>query len=386
MYIQREAQILMEQILKQPKVLLILGARQVGKTTMVKHVLAGRNNLFFNLDIESDWTRLEAVASLPPKDAMLALGDPDFLVIDEAQRKAETGRIVKGWFDAGLSNKIILLGSSSLNLLNQAAESLTGRNNKIFLSPLLFREVVCSQSWYSAEFSLKQMAEKFSSQIQTLLLQSIVFGNYPESVTSKDKQGFLLNLSSDYLMKDVLQMGLVKDPNLLRKLLMLLALQTGSMVSVNELAVKMGISRTTVERYLDLLERTFVIFRLSAYSTNPRKEISKSQKIFFWDTGIRNALINDFSENATRSDIGRLWENWVVAEFAKQNLLSGNRKNLYFWRSRAGSEVDLIVKDGDSLEAYEIKWSRDQADTRAFSNQYGIKPRIINRNDPFVEL
>ncbi len=386
MYIKREAQILMDQILKQPKVLLILGARQIGKTTMVKHVLAGKNVLFFNLDIESDWTRLEAVASLPPKDALLALGDPDFLVIDEAQRKTETSRIVKGWFDAGLSNKIILLGSSSLNLLNQTAESLTGRNDKIFLPPLLFREVVSAQSWYSSEFSYKQIAEKFSSQVQTLLLQSMVFGNYPESVTSKDKQGFLLNLSSDYLMKDVLQMGLVKDPNLLRKLLMLLAFQTGSMVSVNELAVKAGISRATVERYLDLLERTFVIFRLFAYSTNPRKEISKSQKIFFWDTGIRNALINNFSETALRSDIGQLWENWVVAEFAKQNILSGNRKNLYFWRSRAGSEVDLVVKEGSLLEAYEIKWSRSQADTRAFSNQYSVKPRIINHEDPFVEL
>lgn len=386
MYIQREAQNSMERILKQPKVLLILGARQVGKTTMVKHVLAGKNSLFLNLDIESDWSRLEAVASLPPKDAMLVLGNPDFLIIDEAQRKPETGRIVKGWFDAGLSNRIILLGSSSLNLLNQAAESLTGRNDKIFLPPLLFRESIGSQIWYSSEFSFKQIAENFSGQVQALLLQSMVYGNYPESAISKDKQGFLLNLSSDYLMKDVLQMGLVKDPNLLRKLLMLLAFQAGSMVSVNELAVKTGISRATVERYLDLLEQTFVIFRLPAYSTNPRKEISKSQKIFFWDTGIRNALINDFSENVMRSDIGQLWENWVVAEFAKQNLLSGNRKNLYFWRSRTGSEVDLIVKDGNSLEAYEIKWTRDQADTRAFFNQYAVKPCVINRSNPFVEL
>jgi len=386
MYINREAEELLRKKLIEPKALLILGARQVGKTTLVKHVLAGSRNVFLNLDIESDWSRLRAAATLPPADAMVTFGNPDVLVVDEAQRKTETGRIVKGWFDADVRVKIVLLGSSSLDLLDQAAESLTGRNIKINLPPLLFREVVAAQSWFSKVFSYPDIAEKFSGQVQTLLMQNLAYGNYPEAVISEDKRGYLLNLTSDYLLKDVLQMGLVKDPNMIRKLLMLLAHQAGSVVSVNELSVKIGISRATVERYLDLLERTFVVFRLPAYSTNPRKEISKSQKIYFWDTGIRNALINEFSDNPLRSDIGSLWENWVVAEFAKQNLLYGNRKNLYFWRSRAGAEVDLVVKDEDGIVAYEIKWTRDQVDGRAFYNQYGVKPRVVNRSNPFVEI
>lgn len=385
-YIQRDAQGYLEKMLRSSKVVMVLGARQVGKTTLVQQTLKSRNALFLNLDIEVEKQRFLASATLPPQDAILSFGNPDILVVDEAQRVPETGRIVKGWYDARVPVKLVLLGSSSLNLLDQSAESLTGRNVKLFLTPLLFGEILTSQSWYSPVFVLDQLQEQFPNQIKTLLLQTLIFGSYPEAVTTADKPQYLTNLVSDYLLKDILQLGLIKTPDMIRRLLLLLAYQVGSEVSVNEVANSLNISRVTVERYLDLLERTFVIFKLPAFSTNPRKEISKNCKIFFWDTGVRNALLNDLVVNPLRSDIGKLWENFVVAEFAKQNLLSGSRKNLYFWRSRSGSEIDLVIKEGEGVKAYEIKWSGKKVATRAFSQRYGVAVEIINSNRPIIKL
>ena len=213
-------------------------------------------------------------------------------------------------------------------------------------------------------------------------MASVVFGNYP--VTVADKEPFLLNLTSDYLLKDILQLGLIKEPDIIKRLLLNLAYQIGSEVSVNELSRSMGISRITIERYLNLLTETYVIFSLPAWSTNKRKEISKSRKIFFWDTGIRNALIKEFSLNPERADIGLLWENWVVAEFAKKNLLEGQRQNLYFWRGRSGGEVDLVITKGSAMGAFEIKWKSQKRNFSAFENQYGVKVKIITNAAPLV--
>ena len=384
-YIQRKAEIYLQKDLSTTKVVIVLGARQVGKTTLVQHILK-ENAVFLNLDIEVDKNRLMSASSLAPKEALKNFGNPKFLVIDEAQRLTDAGRIVKGWHDAQLPVKIILLGSSSLNLLNQTAESLTGRNVKIFLPPLIFEEILGAQSWYSPEFTKSALYQNFSNQIQETLIQTIVFGSYPEAIASDDKKGYLLNLVSDYLLKDVLQIGLVKTPDLIKNLLMLLAHQVGSEVSVSELASNLKTTRVTVDRYLDLLEQTFVIFRLPAFSTNSRKEIAKNQKIYFWDTGVRNALINEFSLNPLRGDIGALWENWVIAEFGKQNALIGKRKNLYFWRARTGGEVDLVIKDGAKINAYEIKWSKKSVSRQSFSLKYGAPVQLIDSSNPLIQI
>lgn len=387
MYILRKADKILAELAKAAKVLIILGARQVGKTTLVKHFLSDQKVVFLNLDIELDKSRLKAVSSLSPFDAIKALGDPEYLVIDEAQREVEAGRIVKGWYDAEAPTKMILLGSSSLNLLNQTAESLTGRNSKLFLPPLLFGEIVAFQSWYSARYSKQDLYNNFQAPLDSLLIQQLVFGSYPESVITGDKEIFLQNLAADYLLKDVLQIGLVKTPETVKRLLLLLAHQIGAEVSINELAVNLGVSRQTIERYLELLEQTFVIFRLSAFSTNPRKEINKSQKIYFWDTGVRNALLKEFSTNPMRSDIGALWENWVITEFAKQNLLAGQKWNLYFWRSRSGSEIDLVTKRGEELRAYEIKWNKERRLRKtAFEDMYKTPVKLITAAAPLVEI
>ena len=385
MYLKRSSEQTLQEILTGDKVGIILGARQVGKTTLVKHILADRSALFLNFDIEVDKARFQAAAALSPTDGLRSLGNPSVLVIDEAQRLPETSRIIKGWHDVQLPAKFLLLGSSSLDLLDQAAESLTGRNRKLVLPPLLFTETLGAQLWAGVDAEPDHLCRHFAPQLRACLMQRLAFGSYPEIVTTDDPVQLLRELSSDYLWKDVLQAGLVKTPNLIKRLLLLLAHQAGSEVSVSELATQLQMARPTVERYLDLLEQTFVIFRLPAFSTNPRKEITKSHKVFFWDTGIRNALLNIFSTEEFRPDIGSLWENWAIAEVAKQNALLGLPAELYFWRTRAQSEVDLVVKQGSLLRAFEIKWSSSRrVSGRAFLDAYGTKVEAMHADNPFV--
>jgi predicted AAA+ superfamily ATPase len=384
MYLKRQAEQPLKELLAGDKVGVILGARQVGKTTLVEHVLAGQPAVFLNFDVEVDKARFLAAAALSPSDALHSLGTPSVLVIDEAQRLPEASRIIKGWHDARMPAKFLLLGSSSLNLLDQAAESLTGRNRKLILPPLLFSETLGSQVWAGADAAPDHLCQHFAPQLRAFLMQRLAFGSYPEVVTSDHPVPLLRELSSDYLWKDVLQTGLVKTPDLIKRLLLLLAHQAGSEVSVNELATQLQMARPTVDRYLDLLEQTFVIFRLPSFSTNPRKEIAKSQKVFFWDTGIRNALLNAFSTDAFRPDIGALWENWVIAEVANRNALLGAPAELFFWRTRAQSEVDLVVKQGSGLRAFEVKWGTRRGASRAFRDAYGVEVEPIRPDNPFA--
>jgi len=382
MYIDRIAENKVKKLLKNPKVVILLGARQVGKTTLIEQVLKQHKSVILNLDVEVDKARLLGISHLSPENAMKNLENPELLVIDEAQRLPETARIVKGWFDSKVKTKIILLGSSSLNLLDQSAESLTGRNVKLFLPPLLFSEIINNQSWYSKELTTKILKENFNNQLETLIQEQIIYGSYPESVITSQKPQYLLNLVSDYLLKDVFQSTLIRSPEIVKKLLMLLAHQIGSEVSSTELANNLQVSRITIEKYIDLLEKSFVIFRFTAFSSNLRKEIVKSTKIFFWDTGVRNAILNDFNFSGFRNDIGLLWENWVIAEFAKKNLLEGQLKSLYFWRTRSGSEIDLVIKGNDIFKAYEIKWSKTKpSNGKAFTNRYKIPIEIITKEN-----
>ena len=384
MYIRRLAEESLKEILAGNKVGIILGARQVGKTTMVEHVLEGQSALFLNFDIEVDKARFKAASALSPVDGMVGLGNPAVLVIDEAQRLPETSRVIKGWFDRKIDVRFLLLGSSSLDLLDQSAESLTGRNRNLVLPPLIFSEALATQEWAGADSSTDRMREYFSPQLRAYLMLRMNFGSYPEVVTTDNPLRVLRELSSDYLWKDVLQTGMIKTPELIKRLLMLLAHQVGSEVSVNELANQLQMARATIERYLEILEQTFVIFRLTSFSTNPRKEIAKSRKIYFWDTGIRNAILNAFSVDEFRPDIGALWENWVIAEVAKRNLLLGSPAELFFWRTRSQAEVDLVVKEGRNLRGFEIKWSPGRIVGRAFRDAYGVAVEAIRADNPLA--
>lgn len=384
-YIPRLAEEKIERSINISKVLILLGARQVGKTTLLKRVLERYNGIIFNLDIEVDKARLLIAKDLSPTEAINSLGNPQIIAIDEAQRFPEISRIVKSWFDAGISTKFILSGSSSLNLLDQAAEALTGRNEKVFLTPFLFKELISIQSWFpsiTSSLSKPPSNNPMHAQVYSFMMQNLVYGSFPEAVTTENKMQYLLNLSADYLLKDIFQSGTIKNPDFVKRLLLLLAHQVGSEVSTSELASNLGVGRQTIEKYLDLLEQTFVVFRLGTYSTNLRKEVAKSKKIYFWDTGVRNAILKEFNVSEYRSDIGILWENWVIAEFAKYNAFCGNISDLYFWRSRDGAEVDLIVKSGEQLQAFEIKWSSSKTTgTNAFTSRYKVTPLIITKDN-----
>lgn len=383
-HISRIAEHQLRTILAGNKIGLILGARQVGKTTLVEHVTKRNKTLTLNFDVDTDKLRFIAISQLAPSDALVSLGQPEILILDEAQRLPETARIVKGWHDVNLPVRIVMLGSSSLELLSHATESLTGRNEKLCLPPLLFEETLQTQPWFAETYPRNVLLETFAAPLHSFLLERMAYGAYPEVVTTSTREHLLRNLAADYLWKDILQTGLVKTPDLIKRLLMLLAHQTGSEVSTHELATQLRMACTTVDRYIDLLEQCFVIFRLPAYSTNPRKEISKSKKIFFWDTGIRNALLNQFSTDELRPDLGSLWENWVIAEIAKRNLIESSPYELFFWRSRHSSEVDLVVTRGTELKAFEIKWRQQRIACRAFTDAYGIEPTLLSSANPFV--
>lgn len=386
MYIPRSASTLLRKLLLNRKIVLILGPRQIGKTTLVEPIVREQGGLLLNCDIRPDRARLLAAASLTPSEAISLLGAPKILAINEAQNVPEVGRIAKGWHDTEVPTTIILLGSSNLDLLDRAAEPLTGRNEEIYLPPVTFEEILSTESWFSKSLTAEQVHEHFADQIHTLLMRQMVFGSYPEAITTHDKEHYLLNLTSDYLLRDVLENGLVRSPRAIRDLLTMLAHQTGSEVSINELSNQLNLARNTIESYLALLERTYVIFRLRAFSANQRKEISKSSKIYFWDTGIRNALLKEFSLSPQRSDIGALFENWIVAEMAKRNVLDGDRNSLYFWRRTDGSEVDLIIKGTNRFDAYEIKWSSTnrKRGSHGFTRLYDTPIQVITKNNILV--
>lgn len=228
----------------------------------------------------------------------------------------------------------------------------------------------------------KLLKENMKNTIDSTIEEQMVFGSYPEAVSTSHKEEYLLNLTSDYLLKDIFQFSLIKSPETVKKLLTLLAYQVGSEISLLELATNLNISRITVEKYINLLKQSFVIFRLPAFNSNLRKEIVKSTKFFFWDTGVRNALLKDFNFSSLKQNIDRLWKNWVISEFAKKNLLEGNLNNLYFWRTMSGSEIDLIIKGTNTFKAYEIKWSKVRSiKNKAFTNRYKIPVNIITKEN-----
>lgn len=391
-FIPRLASTKLTKYLLNDKVIIILGARQVGKTTLVEQLVKGKKVTAFNLDFMADRQKFSSIASLEVDDAMNVLNYPEILVIDEAQNLPETGKIIKAWHDKKLPFKVILMGSSTLDLLDVTAEPLTGRNEKINLPPLLFNEVIQAQDWYPKLLNKQDSLSdsyigNFLPTWQKLMMERMVFGSYPEAITTADKKTYLGNLVNDYLFRDTLRHGLVSNQEQLLRLLQLLAHQVGNEVSINELSNTLGLSRPAIERSLDLLEKSFVIFHLSAFSRNPRNEIMGKKKYYFFDTGVRNELLREFSQSEVRPDIGALWENWVVAEIMKQQSLKGYKSNVEFWRNRNGSEVDLVIRENDQIWAYEIKWNKSKVGSgRSFFHEYGVKVQIINKDNALKTL
>lgn len=379
MYIKRLLEKDITVALDNHKVLFLLGARQVGKTTLIEKMRADRKGAFLNMDVDAHRLHLEDVATLEPLEAVRALGGEQILIIDEAQRVSEIGRICKGWYDMKVPTKIVLLGSSSINLLQIAAGDLTGRNEKLWLTPLLFQEILNEQKWFRDSANAATLHSRFSNPIHSLLMERLVFGSYPEAYLSPQPTKYLGNLLNDYLLKDIFITPLVRQPNEVRRLMIELAKSAGQTISILQFMTRLTLNRKTVERYLSLLEAIFVIFKVPAYATDPIKEVHRSFKYYFWDTGVKNALLNQWVVSESRSDMGVLWENWVLAEIFKQGRTFSRPEDMFFWQSRNGSTVDLIVQQGETLHPFDIRWDTyGYHPSSAFTKAYGIPPKLIH--------
>lgn len=326
---------------KSKKVIILLGARQVGKTTLLKSLFNASDSVLWLNGDELDVQNL--FASLSAQRFKAYLGNKKILVIDEAQRIADIGLRLKLIADSIPDIQVFATGSSSFDLANRVNEPLTGRKREFHLYPLSFKELVENSDLLSEK---------------RMIPHRLVFGSYPEVVTSQGNEiEVLKELSQSYLYKDILTFEKIRHSEKLVKLLQALAWQIGSQVSYNELAQICSMDAKTVEHYITILEQAFIIFRLRTFSRNLRNELKNSRKIYFYDNGIRNAIIANFSQIENRNDAGALWENYLVSERLKKNEYEGNMENHWFWRTKEQQEVDYLEETNGNLSAFEFKWS-----------------------------
>ncbi len=342
--IQRIAAQLIKNDFNKDKAIVVMGARQVGKTTLLEHIVDSNDCLMLNCDNPDDRDVLENRTTTELRNLV---GNHKMVIIDEAQRVRNIGLTLKMLVDLKLSIQILATGSSSLSLADEINEPATGRLIEHHLFPLSLSELAAHSS---------------QREEHRLLEQRMIYGMYPEVVTHpEDAKRLLQNLANNYLYKDLLGYRGVKKPDVLQKLVRALALQVGSEVSYNELSNLLGIDKSTVENYIDLLEKCYVVFRLSSYSRNLRTEIKRGKKIYFYDNGIRNALISNYSPLELRNDVGAMWENLMVSERIKRNSYNQSYAQLYFWRTQQQQEIDLIEEKDGRLTAYEFKWGKTNA-------------------------
>lgn len=342
--IKRIIQEQVERSLFKGKIVVIYGARQVGKTTMVKEILKKfpQKSEYFNCD-EPD---IRAAFSEKTSTEIKAfIGDKKIVVLDEAQRVKNIGLTLKLIADNFPEIQIIATGSSSFDLSNEISEPLTGRKIEFHLHP----------------FSMEELSQTFSKlELNRLLEQRMIFGMYPEIAIGGAEAGKnLKSLASSYAYKDILQYQSIKNPEVLEKLLQALALQAGNEVSYNELASLTGINKNTVANYIRILENAFIIFRLGPWSRNLRSELKKLRKIYFFDNGIRNALINNLNPLDLRQDVGALWENFIISERIKYNSSHTIDARSYFWRTKQKQEIDYLEENNGKIRGFELKWNKD---------------------------
>ncbi len=355
------------------KAIILLGPRQVGKTFLIQKITEEVKlpYLMVNGDNPADrllWTNpdFQLVRSL--------IAPYRLIVIDEAQRIENIGLTVKMIVDAKMEKQVIITGSSALGLGDTIQEPLTGRKWEFTIFPIAWSEL---KETYTLAKSIP------------MLEQLLVYGSYPEIIIENEKEELLSSLSGSYLYKDILELGGIRKPEVLIRLLQALAWQVGSEVSYNELSRTVGIDRETVASYIDLLEKSFVVYRLSPLSRNERKEISTSRKIYFYDNGIRNAIINNFNPIEQRNDVGALWENYFITERLKLSTYQKLPVKSWFWRSKMHAEIDYVEEGSDGFTAFELKWNDKK--TSKFSTTFTdfYQPRetfIINKSNFWDQL
>lgn len=334
--------IIIEKLLNSNKAIVIYGARQVGKTTLSNEIILKSNlkTLFINGD---QLKYIEILSSLDLNKYKALVENYNLIFIDEAQRIPEIGIAIKIMVDNFPKLKILVTGSSSLDLASKVSEPLTGRILSYRLYPISFKE-------------LNQIHNKF--ELNDLLEERLIFGSYPEVISMlniNEKVEYLRNLTEGYLYKDLLDFGEIKNSSKIRDLLKLLAFQIGSQVSLSELGNSLGMSKDTVSRYIDLLEKSYVIFRLKGFNRNLRKEVTKMDKVYFFDLGIRNSLIDNFKTIKDRNDVGAMWENFLITERLKYLSHSHDYASIYFWRLYTGAELDFVEEKHGDIFGYEFK-------------------------------
>ena len=372
---QRSLQPLVEAQLYKGKVIIIYGARRAGKTTLCRDILdaathQGTKTKYLNCELLSVKEELTTTNEIRLKNY---LGHLDLVILDEAQHIENIGLTLKILVDTYPEIQVIATGSSSFDLAHKTGEPLTGRARRFVLYPLSIQE-------------LHTQYDKF--QLNAHLEKILRFGLYPSVFNTTDAEApmELEEIASNYLYKDILAFERVKSSNTLAQLLQLLALQLGNEVSFHELGQQLSLDGATVKRYIDLLEKCFVLLPLHALSRNPRKEISKSQKIYFYDCGIRNSLIKNYNPLHLRNDSGALWENFCVIERMKYNQAHNRQVNAFFWRNYQRQEVDYIEESGGKIEGYEFKWSPKAfaKPPKAFLEGYGQSSlQVIHRENYF---
>lgn len=330
------------------KAIIIVGARQVGKSTLLNQLLHDRKDVIWMNGDDIDVQELFHKISSTRLRSLLA--GSRLLVIDEAQRIADIGLRMKLITDQIPDVQLIATGSSSFELTAKVNESLTGRKHEFHMFPITFREMVSHTS----------LLEELR-----MIPHRMVYGYYPEVVCkSGEERTTLKELSESYLYKDVLALDSINKPDKLVRLLKALALQIGSQVSYNEIGSLVGLDSKTVERYIDVLEKSYIIFRLGSFSRNLRNELKASRKIYFWDLGIRNAVIGNLAQIENRLDTGELWENFVIAERMKQNSYRNSFAQSWFWRTRQQSEIDYIEEEDGRIRAFEFKWNSRKSNVK----------------------
>ena len=371
--IRRQLQDVIEARMFAGKAIIVIGARQVGKSTLFNMVLEGRKESALQLNCDEPEVQ-EMLSAMNTQELKLLIGQNKILVIDEAQRVENIGMTLKRITDNFPDVQLLVTGSSSFELQNKLNEPLTGRKFEYHLFPLSTGELLNAQGLLSVKQTLENR---------------LIFGSYPDIFNhQEDAKDLLYNLSNSYLYKDLLNLESVRRPALLGKLLTALALQVTSEVSYNELAQTVGTDNKTVEKYVDLLEKCYIIFKLNGFSRNLRTELKRAKKFYFYDNGIRNSILQNFAPLALRQDVGALWENFFISERIKANQYCGQYVNSYFWRTNQQQEIDYIEECDGQFSLFEMKWNPKRANTQfpnTFLTAYDVKEKAIVTPENWLE-
>lgn len=355
------------------KAIVLIGARQVGKSTLFRQIVERLGEPVLSLNCDEPEVR-ELLAGTNTRELQLLIGNNRLVVIDEAQRVTEIGMTLKRITDNFPNVQLMVTGSSSFELQNRLNEPLTGRKYEYHLYPVSTRELLDNEGLLSVRQSLESR---------------LVYGSYPDIINHADEaKELLMNIAGSYLYKDLLALDDIRRPALLEKLLVALALQVGNEVSYNEIAQTIGSDSKTVEKYIDLLEKCNIVFRLGAFSRNLRTELKKSKKVYFYDNGIRNAVIQNFAPLAMRNDTGALWENFFISERIKSNEYGGRYAKSYFWRTTQQQEIDYIEEADGNFTVFEMKWNPRKKTTplpSSFLKNYPVTHSAVITPENYLE-